>query len=89
MGIVDSSKMGTAGKDTRRIYNMVRIIAGTLIDVGQGRLKPEDMKKILEARDRSAAGQTAPAKGLTLVGYQWPENIFIRDESGRCRQELS
>lgn len=71
------------------LYNMVRIIAGTLIDVGQGRLKPEDMKKILEARDRSAAGQTAPAKGLTLVGYQWPENIFIRDESGRCRQELS
>ena len=53
------------------LYNMVRIIAGTLIDVGQGRLRPEDMKTILEARDRSAAGQTAPAKGLTLVGYDW------------------
>ena len=59
------------------LYNMVRIIAGTLIDVGQGRLKPEDMKEILEAKDRSAAGQTAPAKGLTLVGYEWPEDIFI------------
>ncbi len=53
------------------LYNMVRIIAGTLIDVGQGRLRPEDIKAILEARDRSAAGQTAPAKGLTLVGYDW------------------
>ncbi len=60
------------------LYNMVRIIAGTLIDVGQGRLKPEDMKDILEARDRSAAGQTAPAKGLTLVGYEWPAELLYK-----------
>lgn len=51
------------------LYNMVRIIAGTLIDVGQGKIKPEDIPAILESCDREKAGPTAPAKGLTLVGY--------------------
>ena len=49
------------------LYNMVRIIAGTLIDVGQGKTSPDDVKLILVACDRTKAGQTAPAKGLTLV----------------------
>lgn len=48
------------------LYNMVRIIVGTLLEVGYGRLRPEDMKTILERKDRSAAGPTAPAKGLIL-----------------------
>ena len=46
---------------------MVRIIAGTLVDVGMGRIKPEDIKKIIEAKDRTKAGKTAPACGLTLM----------------------
>lgn len=53
------------------LYNMVRIIAGTLLEVGQGKRKPEDMTEILEARDRGAAGPTAPACGLTLTGYEF------------------
>ncbi len=53
------------------LYNMVRIIAGTLIDVGQGRFEPEDVTGMLEACDRKAAGQTAPACGLCLVGYEY------------------
>ena len=53
------------------LYNMVRIIAGTLIEVGQGKYPPKDVKAMLEARDRSSAGQTAPACGLTLVGYDF------------------
>ena len=53
------------------LYNMVRIIAGTLIDVGQGRFKPEDIKTMLNARDRASAGQTAPACGLCLVRYEF------------------
>ncbi len=53
------------------LYNMVRIIAGTLLEVGQGRLEPEDMEGILQAADRSAAGPTAPACGLTLVQYEF------------------
>ena len=55
------------------LYNMVRIIAGTLMDAGQGFWEPEHMKEILEAKDRSQAGNTAPAKGLTLVGIAYPE----------------
>ena len=55
------------------LYNMVRIIAGTLIQAGAGMIKPEDMVSILRARDRSAAGPTAPARGLTLVGMEFPE----------------
>ena len=48
------------------LYNMVRIIVGTLIEVGRGERKPEDMKAILDARSRPEAGFTAPAKGLIL-----------------------
>lgn len=56
------------------LYNMVRIIAGTLIEVGQNRCEPEHMRNILEAKDRSAAGPTAPAHGLTLARYEYPES---------------
>jgi len=53
------------------LYNMVRIIAGTLIEVGRGQIPPERVKDILEVCDRQAAGPTAPACGLTLVGYEF------------------
>lgn len=53
------------------LYNMVRIIAGTLMEVGRGQIPPERVKDILEACDRQAAGPTAPACGLTLVGYEF------------------
>lgn len=49
------------------LYNMVRIIVGTLLKVGQGKLSPEDIKVILEKKDRQAAGKTAAAHGL----HQW------------------
>lgn len=49
------------------LYNMVRIIAGTLIRVGRGFYEPEKVKEILEAKDRKAAGVTAPAHGLMLM----------------------
>lgn len=53
------------------LYNMVRIMAGTLLEVGRGRLEPEEIPRIIEARDRDAAGPTAPACGLTLVKYEF------------------
>lgn len=56
------------------LYNMVRIIAGTLIKVGAGEILPEEIPVILEAKDRSAAGPTAPAKGLTMIGLEYEEN---------------
>ena len=50
---------------------MVRILTGTLIEVGQGKRPAEDVPDILAARDRSAAGFTAPAQGLTLVRVEY------------------
>lgn len=55
------------------LYNMVRIIAGTLMEAGRGHIAPQEMKRILDARDRQAAGPTAPACGLTLVGIVYVE----------------
>ena len=57
------------------LYNMVRIIAGTLIQVGTGALEPEQMRQILAARDRKQAGPTAPAKGLTLVSMEYEREL--------------
>lgn len=48
------------------LYNMVRNIVGTLVDVGRGKLEVEDIPKIFEAKDRQQAGQGAPACGLTM-----------------------
>ena len=50
---------------------MVRIIVGTLIEVGRGMKKPEDIKAMLEGLDRSLAGPTAPAHGLTLLEIEY------------------
>ena len=55
------------------LYNMVRIIAGTLMEAGRGAIEPEQMPDILAAKDRSAAGPTAPPEGLTLVNYEFLE----------------
>lgn len=53
------------------LYNMVRILAGTLMEAGQGKRTPESMADVLAAKNRSAAGPTAPACGLTLVKYEF------------------
>ena len=53
------------------LYNMVRIIAGTLIEVGNSKYPPEHIKEILQQCDRGCAGPTAPARGLTLVEYEF------------------
>ena len=55
------------------LYNMVRIIAGTLIRVGGGELAPEEIPQILEKKDRAAAGPTAPAHGLTMIGLEYED----------------
>ena len=53
------------------LYNMVRIIVGALIDVGLHRKSPEDIKEMLERKDRSQASDTAPAKGLYLYSVKY------------------
>ncbi len=69
--------IGVAGKGF--LWNQVRIMAGTLVEVGLGRFAPEDIPRILRARDRRDAGSTAPACGLYLqwiqhsdVSLRWP-----------------
>ncbi len=56
------------------LYNMGRIMAGTLIEVGSGKRKPEEIKTILQGKDRNLAGPTAPACGLTLMQIELEEN---------------
>lgn len=53
------------------LYNMVRIIAGTLVEVGRGHIKPEAVAGIIAAKDRAKAGPTAPARGLRLVEIEY------------------
>ena len=49
------------------LYNMVRIISGTLVDVGLGKIKPEEIPSIIESKDRFKAGKTLPPQGLILL----------------------
>ena len=53
------------------LYNMVRIIAGTLLEVGEGKLEPSDMEDIIASKDRGRAGKTAVARGLRLVEIKY------------------
>lgn len=62
------------------LYNMVRIIAGTLLHVGKGRIRPDEMPDIIASQDRSRAKYIAPAHGLTLTyvhyGEESPQEVF-------------
>jgi tRNA pseudouridine38-40 synthase len=53
------------------LHHMVRNIVGTLMEVGRGKLKPQDVTRILAARDRTLAGPTAPARGLCLMRVEY------------------
>ncbi len=55
------------------LYNMVRIIAGTLVEIGLGNMEPKQMKIILESKNRQMAGRTLPAQGLFLMNVEYDE----------------
>jgi tRNA pseudouridine38-40 synthase len=61
------------------LHHMVRIIAGTLIDVGRGMISPASIPDILLAKDRTRAGMTAPACGLTLWDVEYPPGLVSWD----------
>lgn len=58
------------------LRHMVRAIVGTLVDVGAGRRAPASLPALLASRDRGQAGDTAPARGLTLVSVDYPEPVL-------------
>jgi len=60
----------------RFLRNMVRAIVGTLLDVGLDKTKPEDIRTIIDSKDRGRAGASVPAKGLYLTKVKYPETIF-------------
>ena len=60
----------------RFLRNMVRAIVGTMMDIGRGKLSLDDFAKIIEAKDRQCAGESVPAKGLTLINVSYNENTF-------------
>jgi tRNA pseudouridine38-40 synthase len=53
------------------LYNMVRIIAGTLLDIGTGLMEPDQVDVALRTCDRADSGPTAPAQGLTMIGIEY------------------
>ncbi|MFO7565754.1 MAG: tRNA pseudouridine(38-40) synthase TruA [Enhygromyxa sp.] len=57
------------------LKNMVRVIAGTLVAIGRGQFGPERIDEVLRSGDRSRAGSTAPAQGLTLMEVLWPAEL--------------
>jgi tRNA pseudouridine38-40 synthase len=61
---------------TAFLYRMVRIIAGTLVDIGRGRLAPESVHKALASKDRRDLGVTAPADGLYLEHVELTVDTF-------------
>lgn len=62
----------------RFLRNMVRSIVGTLVDVGRGKISPDEFSDILASQDRSLASGSAPAQGLFLNDVRYPERIFTR-----------
>jgi tRNA pseudouridine38-40 synthase len=62
-----------AAEGTSFLRGMVRILVGTLVDVGAGRIPEQAVREVLLAKDRKAAGRTAPAKGLFLMWVRYPE----------------
>jgi tRNA pseudouridine38-40 synthase len=69
-------------RGTAFLKHMVRNLAGTLIEVGRGQIAPDDVPRILAARDRRLAGPTAPARGLTL------ERVFLSEGDAQAGVEI-
>jgi tRNA pseudouridine38-40 synthase len=65
---------------------MVRAVVGTLLEVSNGRRQPEDMEALLEAKDRTLAGKSAPACGLFLVDVLYPDEIWTAEGNPVARK---
>ncbi|MBA7592923.1 tRNA pseudouridine synthase A [subsurface metagenome] len=74
---ITDNKMDFKITADRFLRNMVRAIVGTLLDVGFNRISLDEFRQIIESRNRSNAGTSAPAKGLFLTDVQYPPEIFL------------
>ncbi len=61
----------------RFLRNMVRAIVGTLFEIGRGKIQEEDLRTIIAAHNRSKAGHSVPAEGLSLTAIEYPKNLYI------------
>lgn len=67
------------------VYNMVRIVVGTLVEIGLGKRAPESLSEALSGRDRNLSGATAPAHGLTLQTVKYPESLrLFKNSAEKC-----
>jgi tRNA pseudouridine38-40 synthase len=64
-------------KADRFLRNMVRAVVGTMLEVGKGKISPDDFNRILLMKNRSEAGMSAPARGLFLTSVEYPDEIFV------------
>ena len=75
----------------RFLRNMVRAVVGTLIELGRGKIKLEDLDRIILSKDRRTAGYSVPANGLFLLSINYPEEIFLKtsddpeDSNNHCK----
>jgi len=65
-------------KADRFLRNMVRALVGTILEVGLGKIDLNAFRRIIEQKDRGAAGLSVPAHGLFLTDVEYPESIFVR-----------
>lgn len=65
-------------KADRFLRNMVRAIVGTLVEVGQGKMTIDEFRRVIETKDRGAAGVSVPASGLFLTDVEYPKDVFVR-----------
>lgn len=73
---VDAQQIRLTISANRFLRNMVRAVVGTLVEVGLGRMEPQMVKQIIESKNRSKAGASAPAEGLFLCDIHYPKEIY-------------
>ena len=75
---IDDHRLVFTIRANRFLRNMVRALVGTMVDAGLGKISREDFIRIVEGRNRSLAGFSAPAEGLSLIAVEYPKGIRIR-----------
>lgn len=74
--VIENDQLVFHIKANRFLYGMVRTLVGTMLEIGQGRMTIAEFKQILLAKDRTKAGRSAPASGLSLVEVGYPPEVF-------------